>query len=314
MAAFIGGVRSPEVRGPAHAVPVPTGIDLRRETGSSGSTGSRSRPPWQVIGFVGGLANGLARSAKVCRAAESESAKGSSAEAAAAPAAPAAQVGEAKKPTAAESRLALEQASTGGGYQSLTADQRGLVNGFFFPDEEELDMDKSMPLEECDAGKRRQGQLCFQAPKGASAELKALISSFRPSLTPKEVLHLGAFGGTYFRDIDSAELPKSWLKGLDIRRQVARDWEDYDATVNHYGVKCGNTLEETEHARFLGKRRVDASARPVWLVPVVLPLLSGAAKRGRPTPDQALVEDLRPDRPMERKPHRQVREGESGLQ
>lgn len=151
MAAFIGGVRSPEVRGPAHAVPVPTGIDLRRETGSSGSTGSRSRPPWQVIGFVGGLANGLARSAKVCRAAESESAKGSSAEAAAAPAAPAAQVGEvgeAKKPTAAESRLALEQASTGGGYQSLTADQRGLVNGFFFPDEEELDMDKSMPLED----------------------------------------------------------------------------------------------------------------------------------------------------------------------
>ena len=37
--------------------------------------------------------------------------------------------------------------------------------------------------------------------------------------------------------------------------------------------------------------------REVWLVPVVLPLLSGAAKRGRPTPDQALVEDLRPDRP-----------------
>ncbi|CAK9037676.1 unnamed protein product [Durusdinium trenchii] len=124
----------------------------------------------------------------------------------------------------------------------------------------------------CPEGKRRQGQLCFQAPKGAadgedgtsgaSAELKALISSFRPSLTPKEVLHLGAFGGTYFRDIDSAvtgkrhkdawkELPKSWLKGLDIRRQVARDWEDYDATVNHYGVKCGNTLEEWENAGWM---------------------------------------------------------------
>ncbi|CAJ1342601.1 unnamed protein product [Effrenium voratum] len=56
---------------------------------------------------------------------------------------------EAKKLSAAESRLALEQAATSGGsYQSLTADQRGMVNSFFFPDEEELDMDKSMPLED----------------------------------------------------------------------------------------------------------------------------------------------------------------------
>ncbi|CAK9036663.1 Putative tatC-like protein ycf43 [Durusdinium trenchii] len=146
----------------------------------------------------------------------------------------------------------------------------------------------------CPEGKRRQGQLCFQAPKGAadgeetermcgtepdrtssgdpaksaklqadgtsgaSAELKALISSFRPSLTPKEVLHLGAFGAP-------TELPKSWLKGLDIRWLVtgkitmspgcdvacgSDGTNEDDATVNHYGVKCGNTLEETEHARY----------------------------------------------------------------
>lgn len=35
-----------------------------------------------------------------------------------------------------------------GGYQALSQDQRSVVSGFFFPDTEELDMDKSMPLED----------------------------------------------------------------------------------------------------------------------------------------------------------------------
>ncbi|CAJ1372880.1 unnamed protein product [Effrenium voratum] len=121
---------------------------------------------------------------------------------------------EAKKLSAAESRLALEQAATSGGsYQSLTADQRGMVNSFFFPDEEELDMDKSMPLEASERGEGRDaeagtgGSASALPPKaglgGAArrfwgsgdAELGALVRSFRPSLTPKEVLHAGAFGG-----------------------------------------------------------------------------------------------------------------------
>ena len=57
--------------------------------------------------------------------------------------------------------------------------------------------------------------------------------AFRPNLAPAEVLNLGSFGGSYFRDIDSAvtgrslngreaiaEFPKAWLKNLDIDRQV----------------------------------------------------------------------------------------------
>jgi len=35
-----------------------------------------------------------------------------------------------------------------GGYQTLSEGQRSAVSGFFFPDAEELDMDKSMPLED----------------------------------------------------------------------------------------------------------------------------------------------------------------------
>ena len=52
---------------------------------------------------------------------------------------------------------------------------------------------------------------------------------FSPNMTPKEVLQVGAFGGTYFRPIYSSvtkvkygkevwqELPSDWLEGLDIR-------------------------------------------------------------------------------------------------
>ena len=51
---------------------------------------------------------------------------------------------------------------------------------------------------------------------------------FRPNLTPAQVLRRGAFGGTYFRDIESSvtgkkytkaykEFPKSWFTGLNIK-------------------------------------------------------------------------------------------------
>mmetsp|Transcript_65881 Transcript_65881/g.146371 ORF Transcript_65881/g.146371 Transcript_65881/m.146371 type:complete len:253 (-) Transcript_65881:42-800(-) len=143
----------------------------------------------------------------------------------------------------------------------------------------------------CSAGsKGRDGRLHFKPGPGASADLAALIETFRPTLTPAEVLQAGAFGGTYFRDIDSAvtgkrhtnawkDLPGSWFKGLDIATQVARPWNQYDASVNKYGAKCGNTLEDWENAgwimaqdpygwfqwycRFFLGRRTDDDARQI---------------------------------------------------
>ncbi|CAJ1419945.1 unnamed protein product [Effrenium voratum] len=48
----------------------------------------------------------------------------------------------------------------------------------------------------CPAGKRGgDGRLSFRPASKGDAELGALVRSFRPSLTPKEVLHAGAFGG-----------------------------------------------------------------------------------------------------------------------
>ena len=84
---------------------------------------------------------------------------------------------------------------------------------------------------------------------------------FKPNLTPKEVLQLGSFGGTYFRPIYSSvtkqkykdeawkELPSSWLEGLNIRTQVSSSV--YDNSKNKYKVKCGASLEEWESSGWM---------------------------------------------------------------
>merc|ERR1740129_1668593 len=70
---------------------------------------------------------------------------------------------------------------------------------------------------------------------------------FCPNLTPKEVLHRGSFGGTYFRDINSsvlgkrlrgrdaiAELPKEWFEGLNLKYLACS--QVYDPSVNKYSA------------------------------------------------------------------------------
>lgn len=76
---------------------------------------------------------------------------------------------------------------------------------------------------------------------------------FKPNLTPKQILHAGSFGGTYYRDIVSAvtgirykgkeviqEFPQDWFEGLCVDDMVASP--DYRKTVNRYGVSCGGSL------------------------------------------------------------------------
>jgi len=87
---------------------------------------------------------------------------------------------------------------------------------------------------------------------------------FRPNLTPKQVLRMGSFGGTYFRDIHSSvtgknykgktvikNLPDDWFKGLDIDKKITSG--KYDKNVNKYGVKCGSSLESWEKSGWIVK-------------------------------------------------------------
>ena len=71
---------------------------------------------------------------------------------------------------------------------------------------------------------------------------------FGTNKTPIEVIKKGAFCGTYFRDIYSHVNYKfsknSWkefeeLKGIDKNYYGS---DDYDVSVNKYGVKCGTSL------------------------------------------------------------------------
>jgi len=87
------------------------------------------------------------------------------------------------------------------------------------------------------------------------------VPGFNPNLSPKEVMRMGSFGGTYFRSIYSSctkktygdevweELPKAWLEGLNIKRQLTR--QTYDLSVNRYKAKSGASLQEWEESGWM---------------------------------------------------------------
>ncbi|MDC0163449.1 hypothetical protein OAI48_01175 [Candidatus Pelagibacter sp.] len=54
---------------------------------------------------------------------------------------------------------------------------------------------------------------------------------FEPQLTPKQMLELGVFGGSYF-DNKIDEFPKSWFKNAKISK-------NFDINLNRFKVKSG---------------------------------------------------------------------------
>lgn len=77
--------------------------------------------------------------------------------------------------------------------------------------------------------------------------------AFQPNLSPKQVLQMGSFGGTYFRDITSAvtglhykgrevisEYPEDWFEGLSLEDLVISP--TYRKTLNKYRSACGGSL------------------------------------------------------------------------
>ena len=86
--------------------------------------------------------------------------------------------------------------------------------------------------------------------------------TFRPNISPEEILRNGSFGGTYFRNIRSRvteqdyvdtwkELPTDWIANLDVSEYVSSDV--YRKNVNKYKVKCGSSLDEWESSGWINK-------------------------------------------------------------
>ncbi len=87
--------------------------------------------------------------------------------------------------------------------------------------------------------------------------------SFRPNLTPKQIIQMGSFGGTYFRPIHSSvtgkdyknvykEFPSNWFSGLDIDKMVTS--EKCHPDVNKYGVIAGSSLHAWESSGWIKKQ------------------------------------------------------------
>jgi len=58
---------------------------------------------------------------------------------------------------------------------------------------------------------------------------------FRPELTPKEILELGAFGGKYMTDCKN-EFPAEWFKGAKLCPEL------HDPVLNYFGVNASQPL------------------------------------------------------------------------
>ena len=59
---------------------------------------------------------------------------------------------------------------------------------------------------------------------------------FKPQLSPKQMLELGVFGGSYF-GLKIKEYPKSWFKKAKISKS-------FDVNLNRFKIKSGLSREE----------------------------------------------------------------------
>ena len=68
---------------------------------------------------------------------------------------------------------------------------------------------------------------------------------FKPQLTPKKMLELGVFGGSYF-GMNIKEYPKLWFKNVKISKI-------FDVNINRFKVKSGLSRKEWQEKGWIFK-------------------------------------------------------------
>ena len=62
-------------------------------------------------------------------------------------------------------------------------------------------------------------------------EIKNIYKIFKPELSPKRMLEMGIFGGSYF-GLNIKEFPNSWFKNVKISKT-------FDVNLNRFKIKAG---------------------------------------------------------------------------
>ena len=65
-----------------------------------------------------------------------------------------------------------------------------------------------------------------------SNQKEEIYKLFKPQLTPKQMLNLGVFGGSYFNKEQVKEFAKSWFKNAKLSK-------NFDVNLNRFRVKSG---------------------------------------------------------------------------
>ena len=66
---------------------------------------------------------------------------------------------------------------------------------------------------------------------------KKIYKIFKPELTPKKMLELGVFGGSYFVDGDIKEFPKEWF----IKAKLSHK---FNVSLNRFKIESGLSRKE----------------------------------------------------------------------
>jgi len=81
--------------------------------------------------------------------------------------------------------------------------------------------------------------------------MEELHNSFKPMLTPKQMLHKGIFGGTYFSQlVDYRAFPKDWFNNLDESYYLS---QKYLVKINLFKIKSGQSQQEWEAKGWIHK-------------------------------------------------------------